>query len=167
MNWWSRKPKSSMGLYFRTYVFFDPKAKPQAVEAFCNAYGLMRFFEKLPAGLASVIGEDGINLSGGQKQLVSFARTLYHNPKCLLLDEFTGAMDKETEGYMLEILEDLKYKIPILIVTHKISPALRSGYVYILEDGKISIEGAPINLLDSDNLLSKSYNEIMSFGGLK
>lgn len=151
------------GTLFQNICFFDPKAKPEVVEAFCNAYGLMRFFEKLPSGLASVIGEDGINLSGGQKQLVSFARTLYHNPKCLLLDEFTGAMDKETETFMLGLLEDLKYRMPILIVTHKISPALRSDYIYILEGSKIAQEGSPKELLGSENLLSQSYKEIVSF----
>lgn len=148
------------GTLFQNISFFDPNVKPEEVEAFCNSYGFMRYFENLPAGLASVIGEEGINLSGGQKQLVSFARALFHNPKCLLLDEFTGAMDKETENFMLKILDQLKYKMPILIVTHKISPALRSDYIYILHKGRIMEEGNVPALLEKKNMLSQSVNEI-------
>lgn len=151
------------GSLLQNICFFDPKVNAESVVNFCNEYGLMKFFNRLPAGLETIIGEEGINLSGGQKQLVSFARTLFHNPKCLLLDEFTGAMDKETEGFMLQVLDDLKYKIPILIVTHKISPALRSDYIYILKDGKIIEKGTPMDLLKSENLLSNSVKEISGF----
>lgn len=148
------------GTLLQNICFFDSKTNIKMVTDFCEKFGLMKFFDKLPAGFHTVIGEEGINLSGGQKQLVSFARTLYHNPKVLILDEFTGAMDKETENFMLDLLENLKKKMPILIVTHKISLALRSDYIYILEDGEITHAGSPKLLLKSGNLLSKSFEEI-------
>jgi len=129
------------------------------VVRFCSEIGMGDFFEKMPQGYMTLVGEEGINLSGGQKQLVALARALYHEPKILLLDEFTGAMDRNTENMMLDLLQKLKANMPILLVTHKIRPALQSDFVYILENGVISEKGIPSELLLKDNLLSLAYKD--------
>lgn len=131
------------------------------VVRFCSEIGMGDFFEKMPQGYMTLVGEEGINLSGGQKQLVALARALYHQPKILLLDEFTGAMDRNTENMMLDLLQKLKANMPILLVTHKIRPALQSDFVYILENGIISEKGIPSELLQKDNLLSLAYKDTM------
>lgn len=87
----------------------------------CITYGLDKFFSALPQGYFTVVGEEGLNLSGGQKQLVGLARALHANPKVLLLDEFTGAMDRNTERDILGLIVKWKEQMPVLVVTHRIN----------------------------------------------
>jgi ATP-binding cassette subfamily B protein len=89
-----------------------------AVE-FCRKYGFDKFFEALPQDYLTIVGEEGVNLSGGQKQMVGLARALYHNPNMLLLDEPTSAMDSKTESFVLDLLKRLKSEKIILMVTHR------------------------------------------------
>ncbi|MET3128344.1 ATP-binding cassette subfamily B protein [Arcicella rosea] len=104
---------------------------------FCKSIGLDRFFENLPQGYLTIVGEEGINLSGGQKQLVALARALYRKPNLLLLDEATSAMDNNTENFVLNLLEKLKSEIGIFMVTHRNSIAEKSDNIYVLENGVI------------------------------
>ncbi len=90
----------------------------KAVE-FCKAFGFDSYFENLPQNYLTVVGEEGVNLSGGQRQLVGLARALYNNPDVLLLDEPTSAMDTITEGFIIDLLKGLKKDKIILMVTHR------------------------------------------------
>lgn len=86
---------------------------------FCRKYGFDTYFENFPQGYMTIVGEDGVNLSGGQRQLVAIARALYPNPSFLLLDEPTSAMDSKTEDFVLDLLMKLKNEKAILLVTHR------------------------------------------------
>ncbi|MFT7427377.1 MAG: ABC-type bacteriocin/lantibiotic exporter with double-glycine peptidase domain, partial [Algoriphagus sp.] len=101
----------------------DP-ANAKAVMEFYKEIGLNGFFESLPLGIFTLVGEEGINLSGGQRQLVGLVRALLQKPKALLLDEFTGAMDRNTEQKMLDLILRIKEQMPVLVVTHRVKPAL-------------------------------------------
>ncbi len=87
--------------------------------AFCQETGFSRYFEALPQGYFTLLGEEGINLSGGQKQLVGLARVLFRKPQLLLLDEPTSGMDIETEKQIWAILRNLP--LTILFSTHRLS----------------------------------------------
>ncbi|HEX6223116.1 MAG TPA: peptidase domain-containing ABC transporter [Chryseolinea sp.] len=104
---------------------------------FCRELGFDTYFEKLPQYYFTLLGEDGINLSGGQKQLVALARALYKKPKLLILDEATSAMDRHTEKFILDLVYKLKTEICILWVTHKIESARLADRIYSLQDGVI------------------------------
>lgn len=93
--------------------------QPEAIEKFFKSYGFDRFFENFPGGYATPLGEEGINISGGQRQLVAFARALFNKPQLLILDEFTSAMDTEMESFVFDLLRQLKYKMIIVLITHK------------------------------------------------
>ncbi|WP_080057767.1 peptidase domain-containing ABC transporter [Spirosoma aerolatum] len=105
---------------------------------FCQQYGFNRFFEAFPQGYLTKLGEDGIAISGGQQQLVALARALYRKPQLLLLDEPTAAMDHHTEQFVVDLLEQLRPQLAILLITHKPSIAQLADQVYFLQQGHLS-----------------------------
>ena len=80
-------------------------------------------------------------------------RALLQQPKLLLLDEFTGAMDRNTEQTILGLILRIKEKIPVFVVTHRVKPALMTDKVLILEQGRLIDFGSPDQLLEGENLL--------------
>jgi ATP-binding cassette subfamily B protein len=108
----------------------------KAVE-FCKALGFDQFFEALPQDYLTILGEEGVNLSGGQRQLVGLARALYNNPDVLLLDEPTAAMDRKTEGFVIELLRKLKGDRIILMVSHRRNFDGLADDIFVIEKGAI------------------------------
>lgn len=107
-------------------IILGDKTTPESIRLFLDKYGFTSYFEKFPNGFNTMLGDDGTNISAGQKQLVAFARALYSKPKFLIVDEGTSAMDIKTEAFILKLLQKLKKKIPIIYITHR---------VYSLTDG--------------------------------
>jgi len=105
----------------------------------CKQYGLENYFNQFPQGLLTKVGEDGLNLSGGQKQIVALLRALFTKPQLLLLDEATAALDPKTETFILDLLLKLKKHIGILLVTHKESTAK-------IADNTIEMTGGTIHV---------------------
>lgn len=128
---------------------------------FCNITGLNKFFETLPQNYLTLVGEEGINLSGGQKQLVALARALYRKPQVLLLDEATAAMDRNTERFILRLLDQLKNEMAIVLITHKMQTAKIADRIYVIENGMITANGSPSKLLESDNFFSQLVADAM------
>lgn len=103
-----------------------------------NKVGLTSLVNDLPNGLDSIISENGTNISGGQKQRIGIARALYMDSKILLLDEFTSALDKNTEQKILSnLLELKKQKISIVMVSHKTNPLKICDKIYELNKGNL------------------------------
>ncbi|MBS1539423.1 MAG: peptidase domain-containing ABC transporter [Bacteroidetes bacterium] len=133
-------------LLFNITLSDKPEDFQRAV-AYCEEAGFGKFFNELPQGYLTLVGEEGINLSGGQKQLVALARTLFRKPTLLLLDEATSAMDKKTENYIIELLLKLKKEMAILMVTHRTQTADRCTRQYVMEEGVCK---NPKSLAESD-----------------
>lgn len=108
----------------------------KAVE-FCKTLGFDQFFEALPQDYLTILGEEGVNLSGGQRQLVGLARALYNNPAVLLLDEPTAAMDRKTEGFVIELLRKLKADKIILMVSHRRNFDGLADNIFVMENGSM------------------------------
>lgn len=146
-------------LLFNITLSDQPTDYQQAI-ALCEELGFGKFFQTFPQGYLTLLGEEGINISGGQKQLVVLARALFGKPQLLLLDEATSAMDRNTENFILTVLQKLKSNMGILMVTHRIKTAQRSDRIYVLENGIISTAGTPTELLLTENFYSESYKEL-------
>lgn len=134
---------------------------PEALQAFFTAYGFDPYFAQFPNGYATLLGEEGVNLSGGQKQLVALARALYRQPELLLLDEPTAALDRDTEGFVLQLLTQLKAQMGIIVLTHRLRTARAADRVYVIEAGRIGAMGDHQALLLSDNLYSRAWYDLV------
>lgn len=124
----------------------DNEKEYEGLIRWCEASGFGTYFRKFPQGYLTLLGEEGANISGGQKQLVALARALYRKPSVLLIDEGTSAMDKKTEQFILDMIQHIKKEKAILMVTHRIKVAQQSDYIYVLENGEIVREGTPVEL---------------------
>lgn len=105
------------------------------INEFNKKYGFDAFIESLPQGVNTLLGENGINISGGQRQLIAIARALYQNPSVLLLDEPTSSMDAKTELFILDLIKELRKELAIVIITHRKHLAEVSTRNYLLESG--------------------------------
>jgi ATP-binding cassette, subfamily C, bacteriocin exporter len=105
--------------------------------------GLGGFFNQFPQGILTICGEEGRNLSGGQRQLVGLARALVKKPKILVLDEATAAMDWETEYAVLSIVKSCVQanQASLLLITHQPTLAASMDHLMVLEDGQIKAFG--------------------------
>jgi ATP-binding cassette subfamily B protein len=144
-------------------AFDDASTKPQEVLEFLNSYGFSPFIDSLAQSYMTLVGEEGINLSGGQKQLIALARALYHKPKLLILDEATASMDRDSEQFVLKLLTNLKRSMGVIFITHRLH-VLKSfcDRIYILENGETSFSGNHDTLLLSDNLYSQYWNDLVT-----
>jgi ATP-binding cassette subfamily B protein len=123
---------------------------------FCVDYGFDKYFLELPQAYFTLVGEEGINLSGGQKQLVAIARALYKKPQVLILDEVTSAMDRNTENFILQLLEKIRESISVIIVTHKFYTAKIADRIYLIENGVSKNLGNPKQLMKKDNVYASN-----------
>lgn len=143
-------------------AFDDAVTNPDSVIEFLKHCGFYSYFEKLPQSCHTLIGEEGINLSGGQRQLIALARALYHKPQLLILDEATAAMDRNCELFVLELLQKIKKQIAVIFITHRLQALKKiSTRIYILENGTITAQGNHLELSKSKNLYSSYWHDII------
>lgn len=113
----------------------------EAVLSFLEIHDLNFLIEGLQEGIDTELGEDGVKLSGGQKQMLALARALYQQPKFLILDEPTASLDHHSQDKILSLIDRLKNQIPILMITHSLDTCIHSDYIYMLEEGQIRFQG--------------------------
>lgn len=139
----------------------DTTKEVEKIIAFCKEMGFSDFIEQLPQSYLTIVGETGINLSGGQKQIIALARVLYHKPQLLLLDEATAAMDRITEKFVLNLLTKLKENITVIFISHRLHILKNiSDRIYVLENGSIIASGKHEDLLLTSNLYSNYWSEL-------
>ena len=103
--------------------------------------GLYSYF-KNTGGLDSILESAGNNLSGGQKQRLAIGRVLLKEPKILILDESISNIDKESEDLILNLIQKLKEKMTIILITHRLNTVLQADYIYYLDNKKVAEEGS-------------------------
>ena len=115
------------------------------------------FIEKLPQGYHEPVTERGATFSAGERQLLSFARTLAHNPSILVMDEATANIDTETEILIQEALEKLMDGRTTIMVAHRLSTIQHADCIMVMHKGRICERGTHMELLEQDGIYRKLY----------
>ncbi len=115
------------------------------------------FIEKLPQGYHEPVTERGATFSAGERQLLSFARTLAHNPSILVMDEATASIDTETEILIQEALEKLMDGRTTIMVAHRLSTIQHADCIMVMHKGRICERGTHRELLEQDGIYRKLY----------
>ena len=111
---------------------------------------LTNVIERLDLGLDTLVGKDGIKLSGGQRQRVAIARMILSDPKVVIFDESTSALDVHTELRLFEALQDFLSEKTVITIAHRLSTIKSAEFIYVLEDGDVVDSGSPLELLSKD-----------------
>ena len=129
-------------------------AQVKAAAEYVNA---SHFIEKLPQGYHEPVTERGATISAGERQLLSFARTLAHNPSILVMDEATANIDTETEILIQEALEKLMDGRTTIMVAHRLSTIQHADCIMVMHKGRICERGTHRELLEQDGIYRKLY----------
>ena len=142
--------ESNIRLYDQEISIEDVKAAAEYVNA-------SRFIEKLPQGYEEPVSERGSTFSAGERQLLSFARTLAHKPSILVMDEATANIDTETELLIQEALEKLMEGRTTIMVAHRLSTIQHADCIMVMHKGKIREQGTHQELLAQGGIYKKLY----------
>ena len=117
------------------------------------------FIDKLPQKYETQIGEDGVRLSGGEKQRLSIARAILKKTPIILLDEATSSLDAETENKIQQGLNYLTKDKTTLVIAHRLSTILNSEKIFVLDKGKLIAEGTHAELLENSSIYKNFYDK--------
>jgi ATP-binding cassette subfamily B protein len=137
-------------------LYEDNITKEQIVQA-SKDIDIYEFIMSLPNGFEYVVGERGVTLSSGQRQLIAFLRVYVRNPRILILDEATASIDSSTEALIQNALSKLSKNRTTIVIAHRLSTIVNANKILLLEDGKIKEEGTHRNLLEQKGEYFKMY----------
>ncbi len=142
-------------------ILLGKEDNPEDVLQFCKQYGFEDFIKEFPQGYATILGEEGVNLSGGQKQIIALVRVLYKKPQLLILDEATAAMDRKTEKFSIDLISKLTKQMGVLCISHRLETLKKyADTIYVLENGETKISGSHKQLLKTANFYSDYWKEL-------
>ncbi|MDD3383098.1 MAG: ABC transporter ATP-binding protein, partial [Bacilli bacterium] len=124
----------------------------------CKIVQAHDFIMSFTDGYETRLGQGGVNLSGGQKQRICIARALLTNPKILILDDATSAIDTNTESKIKSALKDRLKETTVIIIAQRINSVESADKVLILNDGEIDAYDTPLNLLKNNKIYKDLYS---------
>ncbi|WP_264723331.1 ABC transporter ATP-binding protein [Wolbachia endosymbiont (group A) of Sphecodes monilicornis] len=136
-------------------LYGKPGAEYEEVkQAAISAYA-MEFIDKLPDKFDTFVGKRGLKLSEGQKQRIVIARAILNNPQVLILDEATSALDYKSENLVQKALSKLMQNRTTIVITHRLSTALKTDKIIVINHGKVEEVGTHDSLISKDGLYAK------------
>ncbi len=134
-------------------------ASEKDIELACKNSFASEFIEKLPNKYETIIGENGVRLSGGEKQRLSIARAMLKGSPIILLDEATSSLDSETESKIQNAINMLTINRTTIVIAHRLSTVLKADKIYVVDAGKIITEGNHEYLLSNSEIYKNFYNK--------
>lgn len=132
-------------------------ATKKEIEKACKMACLDEFIESLPNKYKTIVGEGGVTLSGGQRQIIAIARALLLNTEVLLFDEATSSLDNTSQEKIQKAIENLKGKYTILIIAHRLSTVINSDKIYVINKGTVEGVGTHKELLKTCKIYADLY----------
>ncbi len=138
-------------------AYGKPGAAKDEIIAAARAASIHEFIESLPDGYATMVGERGLKLSGGEKQRVAIARTLLKNPAILIFDEATSALDSKAEQAIQTQLKEIAKDRTTLVIAHRLSTIADAAQILVLEHGRIIERGTHAQLLATEGAYAQMW----------
>ena len=142
---------------FNNITLYDEHISMIDVEYAAKQMGIHDFIKSLPGGYDYSVGERGITLSTGQRQLIAFLRVYVRNPKILVLDEATSSIDTETEQLLQNALEKLAKDRTLIVIAHRLSTIQNANKIILFKDGKIVEKGSHNELILQEGIYHRMY----------
>ncbi|MDE7043765.1 MAG: ATP-binding cassette domain-containing protein, partial [Acetatifactor sp.] len=136
---------------------YDEDITPEQIKEAAEYVNASHFIERLPRGYQEPVSERGATFSAGERQLLSFARTLAHKPQILVMDEATANIDTETELLIQEALQKLMKGRTTIMVAHRLSTIQHADCIMVMHKGKIREQGTHQELLAQNGIYKKLY----------
>ena len=139
--------------------YANPEASEEEILRVAKLSHCDDFIDKLPNKYETMIGEDGVRLSGGEKQRISIARAMLKKSKIILLDEATSSLDAETENKIQKAINILTKNKTTLVIAHRLSTIINSKKIYLIDNGKVIDQGSHTQLLERSNVYKNFYEK--------
>ena len=144
---------------FNNIKYAKPEATKEEIYKAAEMSMSLDFINNLDKKFETIIGENGVKLSGGEKQRLSIARAFLKNSKIILLDEATSSLDSETEEKIQKALVELTSNKTTVVIAHRLSTILSSDKIYVIDNGSVVAEGKHNELLESSDIYKNFYNK--------
>ncbi len=135
----------------------NSSASQLEIESACKKAFIHEYIETLPNKYDSVIGENGVNFSGGQIQRIAIARALIKKSKIILFDEATSSLDNESQFYIKKAIDAIAENCTVVIIAHRLSTIIEADVIYVMDQGKLAGCGNHNSLIHTNSIYKKLY----------
>lgn len=138
-------------------AYGSPDATPAAIVEAARQAGAHDFIERLPEGYDTMLGPRGVRLSGGERQRISVARAIIRDPRVLILDEATNALDSVSEQWIQQMLETFRANRTVIVIAHRLSTIEQADQILVCDGGRVTERGTFAELIEDDGLFARLY----------